>query len=423
MDIYINIIFVFILLFIFYMTSKYVIILNIMKNSLIIKSSHKQKERSKNINKKYFKNYIIIIIILLILLKSIESERSKIILNIKGIGVKNIFSIDSSYNFVAEYLPNEIIVNGKYMAPDYNHLFEQENNEVELVWDNNLEHCAYMFFDCSDITKIDLSNFDSSKVEDIEYMFHGCSSLTSLDLTNFHTEKVEDMESLFNGCSSLTSLDLSNFDTSNVSDMNKMFYNCFSLTSLDLSNFITSKVMQFSCMFYNCTSLSSLNLSNFNFQSSISIMNMFENCVNLEYINIKNCEKIYPWDTNIFQKTPDNLVICISNLNTDILSQLQEKNCYLIDCSDNWREKQKKIINETRGCVNKCDNTQYPYEYNGKCFSACEKGNIFKNNLSTNDCKCLLDKCLSCPNVAFNLNLCTKCNSDYHQIENDPLNL
>ena len=38
-----------------------------------------------------------------------------------------------------------------------------------------------MFFECTDITEIDLSNFDTSKVNLINDMFHGCSSLTSLN--------------------------------------------------------------------------------------------------------------------------------------------------------------------------------------------------------------------------------------------------
>ena len=38
-------------------------------------------------------------------------------------------------------------------------------------------------------------------------------------------------------------------------------------------------------------------------------------------------------------------------------------------------------------------------------------------------CKCELDKCLECPNVALNKKLCTKCNINYFPKENDPLNI
>ena len=44
-----------------------------------------------------------------------------------------------------------------------------------------------MFFQCSDITEIDLSNFNTSKVNNMIGMFNGCSSLTSLNLSYFDT--------------------------------------------------------------------------------------------------------------------------------------------------------------------------------------------------------------------------------------------
>ena len=43
------------------------------------------------------------------------------------------------------------------------------------------------------------------------------------------------MSSMFYDCSSLTSLDLSKWDTSKVTNMNNMFNNCSSLETLDLS--------------------------------------------------------------------------------------------------------------------------------------------------------------------------------------------
>ena len=55
-------------------------------------------------------------------------------------------------------------------------------------------------------------------------MFYNCSSLSSLNLSNFITDNVNDMESMFLLCSNLTSLNLSNFNTNNVTDMSRMFY-------------------------------------------------------------------------------------------------------------------------------------------------------------------------------------------------------
>ena len=53
-----------------------------------------------------------------------------------------------------------------------------------------------------------------------------CSSLTHLDLSNFNTNNVTNMSGMFLGCSSLTNINLSNFNNSKVTNMNGMFYGC-----------------------------------------------------------------------------------------------------------------------------------------------------------------------------------------------------
>ena len=58
-------------------------------------------------------------------------------------------------------------------------------------------------------------------------MFYNCSSLTSLNLSNFSTNNVINMIRMFCDCSSLNSLILSNFNTNNVKDMSSMFFKCY----------------------------------------------------------------------------------------------------------------------------------------------------------------------------------------------------
>ena len=50
-------------------------------------------------------------------------------------------------------------------------------------------------------------------------MFSGCTNLTSLDVSNFDTGKVRKMTAMFSRCEKLESLDVSHFNTSNVYDM------------------------------------------------------------------------------------------------------------------------------------------------------------------------------------------------------------
>lgn len=100
-----------------------------------------------------------------------------------------------------------------------------------------------------------------TKTLDASYMFYECENMTNVDLNNFDTSKVVDMSGMFSHCSSLSSLSLNNFDTSNVINMSGMFDECTSLNTLNLENFDTSKVTDMGGMFLNCSSLSSLNLT------------------------------------------------------------------------------------------------------------------------------------------------------------------
>ena len=50
----------------------------------------------------------------------------------------------------------------------------------------------------------------------MNHMFYECSSLKELNLTNFNTNKVSNMFGMFWGCLSLKELNLTNFNTNNV---------------------------------------------------------------------------------------------------------------------------------------------------------------------------------------------------------------
>ena len=79
---------------------------------------------------------------------------------------------------------------------------------------------------------VEASFKDSKLAGYASYMFSNCSGLTSLDLSSFNTSNVTSMKSMFEICSGMTSLDLSNFDTSKVTSMYDMFLDCNSLTTI-----------------------------------------------------------------------------------------------------------------------------------------------------------------------------------------------
>ena len=217
----------------------------ILNNKFINEIKKEENIKYKNINNLRFNVLIIIIIIISNLFlqvlpanKSylIASNLNKIKLKIKGTGHKYILCPD----FENEYYPNMIYINGNLSKiVTYSYFFDQIENYVELIWDYKIDHCKYIFHKCSDITEIDLNEFDSSDIINMDYMFTDCISLTKINFTNFVTFNAIEMYDMFRNCSSLTSLDLSNFDTSKVKSMVALFKDCSSLTSLVLSNFDT----------------------------------------------------------------------------------------------------------------------------------------------------------------------------------------
>ena len=153
----------------------------------------------------------------------------------------------------------------------------------------NIYDMSYMFYGCQSVVDLDLSDFDTKNVYNMEKMFSGCSSLTKINLSNFITQNVKDMNCIFSGCNSLNDLDLSNFDTQNVNDMSYLFCECNSLTDINLSKkFDTRNVNNMIYMFFGCISLKNLDLSNFNTEKVTSMENMFSRCYNIESINLTN---------------------------------------------------------------------------------------------------------------------------------------
>ena len=180
-----------------------------------------------------------------------------------------------------------------------------------------------MFYGCSGLTSLDVSNFNTQNVTDMRVMFYGCSGLTSLDVSNFNTQNVTDMRAMFRYCSGLTSLDVSHFDTQNVTDMRAMFYGCSGLTSLDVSNFNTQNVTDMRAMFHGCSGLTSLDVSHFNTQNVTNMVEMFDGCrrvtsLNLSHFNTKNVTNMHRMFSNCSGLTSLNL----SHFNTQNVTDM-----------------------------------------------------------------------------------------------------
>ena len=190
-------------------------------------------------------------------------------------------------------------------------------NGLKYLNTENVTNMSDMFYGCSSLASLDLSNFNTEKVTDMYAMFYGCSALTGLDLSSFNTKNVTSMEYMFSRCSSLTDLDLSSFNTENVTNMYDMFDGCSALTGLDLSSFNTENVTSMSYMFAGCSALTGLDLSNFNTANVTYMYDMFDGCSALTGLDLStfNTENVTSM-TCMFMGCTSLKSLDLSNFNT-----------------------------------------------------------------------------------------------------------
>lgn len=97
-------------------------------------------------------------------------------------------------------------------------------------------------------------NLNTSEVTSMDRMFNHCTSLASIDLSGFDTKKLEDTYGMFSSCESLEELNLTSFDTQSLKDTEGMFRYCSLLRSIyintmtwDMSGVTNSKNMFLDC--------------------------------------------------------------------------------------------------------------------------------------------------------------------------------
>ena len=202
---------------------------------------------------------------------------------------------------------------------------------------SNVTNMSNMFNTCTKLLSIDVSNFNTSKVTDMSYMFSNCK-MTTIDVSNFNTSKVTNMKYMFNMCGNLTSIDLSNFNTSKVTDMSYMFYECTKITTIDgLSEFVTNNLNNMSWMFYNCYRITTLDLSSFDTSKVTDMSNMFDSCTNLTSLDLSSFNTSIVTNMKaIFYSCSKLTSLDLSNWNTGNVTNMSKmfNNCYSLTSLD-----------------------------------------------------------------------------------------
>lgn len=294
-----------------------------------------------------------------------DKASAKVNIKEKILGTKTITE-NGTYKAIDDNLDgySEVEVNiGKYtprIISFANYAGTELTYETKNIDTSKITSMGRMFYDCQNLTILDLSNFNTSNVTNMNTMFSGCYKLLNLDLSNFDTSKVTRFDYMFYKCYVLTSLDLSNFDTSNATRMDEMFDYCQKLTNLNLSNFVTSKVTNFNHMFSNCEILQTLTFDNIDTSNATDISSMFNNCRQILTIPTLNGSKVTTTNNllyNCFNLTNFNGIINLGQA----YSTTQNANYYnyRLDVSSSYKnlthESLINIINnlhdiKTKGC-------------------------------------------------------------------------
>ena len=213
-------------------------------------------------------------------------------------------------------------------------------NGINRFDTSDVKTMSYMFYNCTSIKKLDLTNFNTIQTTHLNNMFATCTNLKEIDLSSFNTKNVINMAHLFNKCSNISNLDLSNFDTTNVTVMLGMFEGTRSLEKLDLNNFNTSKVSRMGDMFRNC-GVKELDLSNFNTSNTTEMSSMFQLCSNLEKIDISSFDTSKVKSFHYMFSGTKIQELDLSNFSTNIVTDTHNmfdscRNLKTVYVSENW---------------------------------------------------------------------------------------
>lgn len=183
-----------------------------------------------------------------------------------------------------------------YLNKDSNRFFSRLNNmtdvDVSQFDTSRVENMHAFFHKCYSLQAVDISTFDTSNVKNMQQMFYENRSLTdgSLNLGNIDTSNVTTMESMFQGCTGFTQLNVCNLNTSNVTNIDYMFAKMDNLTSIDLSTWDVSNVTRMSNTFRECYELETINIDNWNTSSVDTFFAIFVRCYKLKNIDLSNID-------------------------------------------------------------------------------------------------------------------------------------
>jgi surface protein len=173
---------------------------------------------------------------------------------------------------------------------------------VKTKWmiNNRIDSKTY-FADSNTIKTFVACNNVNRRITDVTYLFYYCTSLKSVDMSNFRTKNITNMEAMFYNCIALEELNMSGWDTSKVTSMREMFSGCKRLTP-KVSHFNVSNVYDFNCMFSHCGAIDGSQFKNWRISTTVSAIDMSyifcgatitTNCLDLSNWNVSKVTSLF----------------------------------------------------------------------------------------------------------------------------------
>lgn len=169
-------------------------------------------------------------------------------------------------------------------------------------WDTkSMTEMIRMFSGCETVTKLDVSGWKTDKVTHMNEMFSGTGiSQIAVNGSGWDTSNLVKSYNMFEGCANLTQINLSTWNVSKLEDTSEMFADS-GLTSIDLSMWDESIVNSVYGMFRNCKALTSVNLNGWNLSNledgttdnRKGSAGMFSGCTALTELNIPASLKVF----------------------------------------------------------------------------------------------------------------------------------
>jgi len=137
----------------------------------------------------------------------------------------------------------KIIYNNKeypliqYFHLDKINLYDSYRKEIKITLKglNLVTDMSYMFDDCVQLKKVDLSRINMSKIISMESMFENCENLVEIsDTSLWNVENVKSMKHLFYSCKKLKCIPgIEHWDPRELDTCEKMFQHCESLSQYE----------------------------------------------------------------------------------------------------------------------------------------------------------------------------------------------